>query len=564
MVMPDYRGKHGAYFRGSALSGTGSSRSEVEMSESGSSLSSGSGSDNDLAALRDPGRLTFQLLVDPHEVYPLLDLYDPLIGWIDPDLRLFHAGEGRGAESTCLNVNEAVKANGARKGILVNRHCSSGQHHRTLSSLQNAGGQGGGGGGGDVHVHHQQPRHRTSDSAEGCPPFSVVLFLYEEEACSGGRVDRVRRCLERSPWRLHHCEKASRRNLNLNPKSLDYFFISEDLPLWSVRQVHYGKEHIRLVVQARGETWADMVQFYKLILGFEPDFLRDDFCLFTVHSQINFDIQLALKRGPRTSVPQSARLHFKVADLGRLVPLFPNVCQPVSDCCWLTTDHDGNEVLLDVTGYCPGAASSSSSSSSSSSASDRGSSESCASASSSDVSFDSHDSGQSQDSAFSRDSGFGQGGGCGDRRADQVRGREGVDRGREGKGSRGPTSSSPAPRSTLDTFKRSKSLPGIIISSRTTTAGSGGGGNGDDKRKSQRRVTFCLDDVPPPRPPPPPPPPPPRLTPVAPPCVPPFPPPPFPPASSPLETRFPLRFDTCPTAPLSTNNTREEQIGFYV
>ena len=368
------------------------------MSESGSSVSSGSSSDMDVVALRDPARLTFELLVDPHEVYPLLNIYEPLIGWIDPDLRLFLVGE-KSAKSASVNTNVASNGsdNGGRRGILVNKQRKD-NRHPSDSILR----------GNMKHSSDDEPIFRQNGNAagelEGLPPFSVILFLYEEEITSGGRVECARRCLDRAPWRLHHSEKTPRRNLNLNPKSLDYFFISEDLPLWSVRQVHYGKEHIRIVVQTRGDTWTDMVEFYKLVLGFEPDFLRDDFCLFAVHSQINFDIQFALKRNDavRSStrpspVPQSSRLRFKVADLGRLVPLFPNVCQPVSDSCWLTTDHDGNEVILDVTGICVA--------SSASSASDRASSESCTSASSSDVSFDSHDSGNSQGSTSSLDSG---------------------------------------------------------------------------------------------------------------------------------------------------------------
>ncbi|KAK7089917.1 hypothetical protein V1264_009797 [Littorina saxatilis] len=520
-------------FAGSTASSTASSRSEVDMFESGSTASSASGSEMDVMALRDPARLTFELSVDPHEVYPLLDLYEALTGWIDPDLRLFHAAERETVSSNTANKCHQQHS-GARKGILVNKHNVNNNRHRNLSTFR----------GGQHFIDEGETvfRNNANDEVrleEGSPPVSVVLFLYEEETCSGGRVDSVRQCMERAPWKLHHCERASRRNLNLNPKSLDYFFLSEDLPLWSVRQVHYGKEHIRIVVQTKDDTWLDMVQFYKLILGFEPDLLRDDFCLFTVHSQINFDIQFALKReGPTTSTQpstrQSVRLKFKVAELGRLVPLFPNVCQPISEACWLTTDHDGNQVLLDVTAHCSGG------SSTTSSGSDRASSESCASASGSDVSFDSHDSGPSQASTCSYD-----------------------DR------------SCAGPRSTLHNFKRTKSHSVL-----SNLSGSSGGSS-----KSQRRVTFCFDDVPPASTSPP------KcdvesrlLSPAAAassrlkaalvssrvstsPSSSPT------PSTSPSnsssissvpEMMFPLKFDTCPTAPLSKNNTREEQIGFYV
>ena len=493
---------------GSALSGTGSSRSELDLSETGSSLSSASGPDMDVAALRDPARLTFELLVDPHEVYPLLELYEQLLGWVDPDLRLFRAAECR---VLSMELAKSLSPPQRPKGILVNKN-------HNIPEVFRAGRP-------DVHedVYLGETGGDGADSA-GSSPVSVILFLFEEDACSGGRVDRARKCLSRAPWKFHHCEKASRRNLNLTPHSLDYFFLAEDLPLWSVRQVHYGKEHVRVVVRTSEGAWPHMVRFYQLVLGLEPDLLRDDFCLFTVHSQIHFDIQFALKKDEasgsltreRPSPPQSARLRFKVADLGRLVPLFPNVCRPLTDSCWLTTDHDGNQVLLDLTAaYVTGSATSS--------ASERTSSESCGSTSSSDVSFDSHDSANSASSGESAGQGH--------------------------------------LRSSLQSFVRRKAQ--------------GGGDGGEERRKSQRRVTFCFDDVTSTSSPPPTPPPPsvsrrgpgPRLTPVSPPRVPPLPSPTAPsPCSfpSPPETRFNLKFDTCPTAPLSHNNRREEQIGFYV
>ncbi|KAK7484718.1 hypothetical protein BaRGS_00024003, partial [Batillaria attramentaria] len=510
---------HVFWHQGSTLSSVGSSRSEIELSESGSSLSSGSGSDMDLAALRDPARLTLDLLVDPHEMCPLLDVYEPLIGWFDSDLRLFNVCEHSTNNSINSSVNNNSTTNGcgeklkdfnSRSKLRSSARCSEPQSDKASQQRNTL-----------DNTHRKVKPQSTHEacSAEGCqkelPCLAVVLFLFEEEIQTGGRVDRARRQFERSPWRLHHCEKTQRRNLNLNRHALDYFFISEDLPLWAVRQVHYGREHIRVVVHTKEDTWSDMVQFYKLILGFEPEVLTDDFCLFTVYSQINFDIQFALKRTDSSASSsafqpapmQSARLKFKVAELGRLVPLFPNVCQPVSDSCWLTTDHDGNEVVLDVIGHYAG-----SSSSGASSGSERASSESCTSASSSDVSFDSHDSGLSHGSVFSAD-----------------------------------TREHP-PRSTLDTFKRRKSRGAIK--------------EPGDNKKGQRRVTFCFDDVPPR-----------HSASSPPPCLPP--PPVYPSddqgsskyradSPSPLESRFSLRFDTCPTAPLLGNKRREEQIGFYV
>lgn len=474
-------------------------RTEGEMSD-GSSLSSGSGSDADSLLLRDPARMTCELLVDLHEAHPLLDLFEPLVGWIDPDLRLFHVSDREDVVSQTANdFASAPKTNFQRNSIRneSSRVCLSQDSSLGLHRVEGMRGS-------DLI---NERRTEFPDAYSGSrllhqhselPALAVMLFFYEGEMAACGRVRRARRHFERPPWRFHHSDSTQRRNINIDPHALDFFFIADDLPLFAVRQVHYGKEHIRIVVHTNVDTWADMVQFYILVIGLEPELVNDGFCLFTVHSQINFDLQFALKRVDtpcsRPVPMQNARLEFKVSDIGRMVPLFPNVCQPISDSRWLTTDHDGNEVVLDVAGHCVNS-SRNNASGLTSSVNYHDSSESCTSMSSSDISFEGHD--------------FGTGG-CDVFVSDRAL---------------------PGEISTLDSFKRRKHH--LIIDEKR------------EGRRSQKHVTFDFgkDPISP------------SLAPTS---------GPYSALCSASDTLFNLKFDTCPTAPVTRNNRREEQIGFYV
>ena len=250
------------------------------------------------------------------QILPLIDLYQPVVDWIDRDLHLFRVKE----KTVQDNLNHSVF----------------------------------------------QPK-----TASRMPSVAVMLFLEEEGALGYQRIQGAKRCFEKPPWKFHHSEQVGQGKINLYPyNSADYFCTSEDLPLWAVRQVHYGKEHIRIVLFVSDENWDDMVKFYKLIISCEPDTQKDDFCLFTVHSHINYDVQFALKKLKGETTPRvldCVKLQFRVSQVGNMVPLFPNICKPVSDRLWETTDHDGNQIVIDVMETCrprPSASSSESSASS--------------------------------------------------------------------------------------------------------------------------------------------------------------------------------------------------------
>ena len=231
------------------------------------------------------------------QILPLIDLYQPVIEWIDRDLHIFKVSERTSQD----NLNQSVF------------------QRKNVSRM---------------------------------PSIAVMLFLEEEGVLGYERIQGAKRRFEKSPWKFHHSEQVGQGKINLYPyNSADYFYTSEDLPLWAVRQVHYGKEHVRIVLFVSDGNWSDMVQFYKLVIGCEPDTQKEDFCLFTVHSHINYDVQFALKKLKGETSPRvldCVKLQFRVSQVGNMVPLFPNICKPVSDRMWETTDHDGNSIIIDV------------------------------------------------------------------------------------------------------------------------------------------------------------------------------------------------------------------------
>lgn len=259
-----------------------------------------SGSDSD-SLLGDPQRIILNLIADPNELYSLLDMYQPIINWVDSDLHMFKLTE------------------------------------RTYTDVR----------------RYQRDNTCPRASVE-IPSIGVMVFLHEEGMLGCERIQTAKNYFESPPWKFHHSEHVSRGVIQPYPyNSQDYYFTSDDLPLWAVRQVHCGKEHIRLVTFTSYENWDDMVTFYKLIIGADPDIVKNDFCLFTLHTQPCYDVQFALKKLPKDIHPKkldSIRMQFRITDVGHIVPLFPNICQPLSDTKWQTTDHDGNTVVLDVVG----------------------------------------------------------------------------------------------------------------------------------------------------------------------------------------------------------------------
>ncbi|XP_060563366.1 protein FAM124A-like [Ruditapes philippinarum] len=300
----DYRSRRGAF------SSSNSSLASSNSSCDGSSISSISSrsdtageiisisehSDTDSLLPLEQQKMTIQLLTDTHEISAMEDVYQPIINWIDPDLHV-------------LKITDKSE------------------------SLDNA-------------------FTSLSDISAQIPSMAIMVFLQEDGMVGFERIQTMKRYFEKSPWKFHHSEQVNRGAINPYPyNSQDFYYTSEDLPLWAVRQVHTGKEFFRTVLFVKDTNWQSMMQFYKLILGSEPDVKREDFCLFTVSSFHNFNIQLALKKlqvDTKPRVLDSVRLQFLVNDISNIVSLLPNVCRPLSDTRWETTDNDGNVIVLET------------------------------------------------------------------------------------------------------------------------------------------------------------------------------------------------------------------------
>ena len=244
----------------------------------------------------DQPRMTLQFLTDDSEISTMEDLYRPILNWIDPDLHLLKITDN----SECQDNRVAMPNTGTR-----------------------------------------------------LPSMAIMVFLHEEGMVGFERIQSVKRNFEKAPWKFHHSEEVHRGAINPYPyNSQDFYYTSENLPLWAIRQVHYGKEHVRTVLFVSEDSWETMVQFYKLMVGCEPDTKRDDFCLFTVYSHVNFDVQLALKKLQSDTKPrvlENVNIQFRVSDISNIMPLLPNVCRPLSDSRWETTDYDGNVVVMETT-----------------------------------------------------------------------------------------------------------------------------------------------------------------------------------------------------------------------
>lgn len=302
----DYRSRRGslstssssgsASFDGCSLSSMSSIRAADNVSVSSSTLSSDSDS---VMVTSDPQRIHLQFLVDHHQILPLTNLYQSVVNWIDADLRVFSVTQNS-VDETC---NQSL--------------CEP----KRVSRM---------------------------------PSVALMLFLSEDGPQGYERIQDSKRQFNNSPWKFHHSEHVSHGKINPYPfNSPDYFYTSEELPLWAVRLVHCGKESLRIVLFTSDECWEDMINFYKLVLGSDPDVSRDDFLMFIVHSQGHYDVQFALKKLKGETQPRplnSVKLKFRVAEVGSLVPLFPNVCKPVSDGLWETRDHDGNVICIEITG----------------------------------------------------------------------------------------------------------------------------------------------------------------------------------------------------------------------
>ena len=184
------------------------------------------------------------------------------------------------------------------------------------------------------------------------PSLAIVLFVQEDGGAStGSRSKQAKAFFSTRPWKVHHSEWVGGTMQMYPENSHDYYILTPDRPLCSVRQIHCGSEHLRVMRYVTSKHWKDTIDFYKLILDRHPNVLKKDFCLFTVRHQTQYDLQFALKKLPRGTVPKKTRkveMCFYISSIGSLVPLLPNPCHKMSEMTWATRDLDGNKIYLKV------------------------------------------------------------------------------------------------------------------------------------------------------------------------------------------------------------------------
>ena len=183
------------------------------------------------------------------------------------------------------------------------------------------------------------------------PSIGLVLLLQEPEIVGSNRLENITGYFQKPPWKFHHSEWVAAHRIKAYPyNSLDYFFVAEELPVCSVRQVHGTKEHLRILRYVTHDNWTDSFNLYKLIINREPEYYKSDFCVFTVETHKRYTVQFAMKRLPKgisLAKPSHTVLSFQVADADNLMPLLPHKSHKLSDIRWQTTDLDGNDILLE-------------------------------------------------------------------------------------------------------------------------------------------------------------------------------------------------------------------------
>ncbi|XP_072897067.1 protein FAM124B isoform X1 [Hemitrygon akajei] len=243
---------------------------------------------------QDPFQVTVHLLANPGESRGLQQTLDCLLHWISPDIQLFHVSE--------------------RASPMI--RCKS--------------------------------QHRKNS---GYPSLSVILFLHED--FGEERILQVHDFFQDPPWQYHHSESVGGKILPYMICCQDFYSLDANMPIWAVRQVHYGNEILRITVSCSYENFEDAVKLYELILHKKAAVQKTDFCCFTIYSSHNFCIQLSLKQlplGTPVDLKESAVLQFRVHAIGELVPLLPNPCIPISNTRWQTEDYDRNKILFQVRG----------------------------------------------------------------------------------------------------------------------------------------------------------------------------------------------------------------------
>uniref|UniRef100_A0A452IDT6 FAM124 domain-containing protein n=1 Tax=Gopherus agassizii TaxID=38772 RepID=A0A452IDT6_9SAUR len=198
-------------------------------------------------------------------------------------------------------------------------------------------------------VKYYEKYHRKSS---GFPGMSILLFLHE--AFGEERIFQIHDFFQHPPWQDHHMQNANVKLCPYAPAGQEFYGLDEHMPVWGVRQVHYGTEILRVTLYCSFDNYDDAVRLYEMILQKEATMQKSNFCVFVLYATQTVAVQLCLKQlppGVSVELKESSVLQFKVHEIGQLVPLLPNPCIPISSTRWQTQDYEGNKILLQVLGF---------------------------------------------------------------------------------------------------------------------------------------------------------------------------------------------------------------------
>ncbi|XP_032633803.1 protein FAM124B isoform X1 [Chelonoidis abingdonii] len=197
-------------------------------------------------------------------------------------------------------------------------------------------------------LKYYEKYHRKSS---GFPGMSILLFLHED--FGEERIFQVHDFFQHPPWQDHHMQNANGKLCPYAPAGQEFYGLDEHMPVWGVRQVHYGTEILRVTLYCSFDNYDDAVRLYEMILQKEATMQKSNFCVFVLYATQTVAVQLCLKQlppGVSVELKESSVLQFKVHEIGQLVPLLPNPCIPISSTRWQTQDYEGNKILLQVQG----------------------------------------------------------------------------------------------------------------------------------------------------------------------------------------------------------------------
>ncbi|XP_062592480.1 protein FAM124A-like [Saccostrea cucullata] len=176
------------------------------------------------------------------------------------------------------------------------------------------------------------------------PAISVILFLAENGTMSSKDVQKS---FLVPPWEYHHkVELFNVRSPERTAACQEFYGIADDMPLWSVCPVHYGNEHLRVLIYVK--NFEKMVEFYRVITDCEMESNKPGFCIFQTYSNPGVDIQIALKYSKFIQpYPISTTfLAFKVTNVDSIKTFTGCTMVKISDSSFIATDPDGNAVHL--------------------------------------------------------------------------------------------------------------------------------------------------------------------------------------------------------------------------